>query len=95
MQWIVSIFLGNLFARWIIIGIYKPILPDTRYGYNSFSNTYKYKDNINDFITGSEVHIGNYSDAIQRRDKIEKIYRVTRIIVLIQIIISGVMFFAF
>lgn len=93
-QWFVSILLGNLTSYWFILSIYKPLLPDTKYaGYNS--STYKsvYKDDIDDYIEHSEVHFGKYYDADKRRKKIEKIYKITSKILIIQLVISIILFF--
>jgi len=92
-QWFVAILLGNLFVNWYILSIYRPLLPDTKYaGYNS--STYKsvYKDDIDDYIEHCEVHIGKYWDAEKRRNKIEMIYKITSKVVLVQLLISIVLF---
>ena len=84
-QWFVAILLGNVFSYWYILSVYKPLIPETKYaGYNS--STYKsvYKDDIEDYLEHSEVHFGKFWDAERRRNKIEKIYKVTNKIVLIQ-----------
>lgn len=93
-QWFVAILLGNVFSYWYILSVYKPLLPETKYaGYNS--STYKsvYKDDIDDYLEHSEVHFGKFWDAEIRRNKIEKIYKVTNKIVLIQLLISAILFF--
>lgn len=41
----------------------------------------------------SEVHFGKFWDAEKRRKKIEDIYKVTRIILLVQLVISVALFF--
>lgn len=92
-QWFVAILLGNVAACWYILSIYRPLLPESKYaGYNS--STYKsvYKDDIADYLEHSEVHIGKFWDAEKRRNKIEKIYKITKLVVLIQIVISTVLF---
>ena len=92
-QWFVAILLGNVSSFWYILSVYKPLLPETKYaGYNS--STYKsvYKDDITDYLEHSEVHIGKFWDAEKRRDKIEKIHKITRIILLVQLIISAILF---
>lgn len=92
-QWFVAILLGNVASFWYIFSIYKPLLPESKYaGYNS--STYKsvYKDDIADYLEHSEVHIGKFWDAEKRRNKIEKIYKITRLVVLIQIVISTILF---
>lgn len=92
-QWFVAILLGNVASFWYILSIYRPLLPESKYaGYNS--STYKsvYKDDITDYLEHSEVHIGKFWDAEKRRNKIEKIYKITKLVVLIQIVISTILF---
>ncbi len=92
-QWIMAIVLGNIFTSWIIQTIYSPLLPDTKYaGYNS--STYKsiYKDDIDDYKSYSEIHFGKYADAEKRRNAIEKIYKITSKILLVQLVISLVLY---
>ena len=92
-QWLIAIFLGNLFSYWYIFSVYKPLLPDRKYtGYSYTSNTKNYEDNVDDYIEHSEVHFGKYWDAEKRRNKIEKIYKVTKIILLVQLVISVILF---
>lgn len=93
-QWFIAILLGNVFSYWYILSVYKPLLPEAKYaGYNS--STYKsvYKDDIEEYLEHSEVHFGKFWDAEKRRNKIEKIYKVTNKIVLIQLMISVILFF--
>ena len=93
-QWFVSILLGNIVSYWYIFSIYKPLLPSAKYaGYNS--STYKsvYKDDLEDYTDHSEIHFGKYWDAEKRRSKIEKIYKVTSKIILLQLLISVLLFF--
>ena len=93
-QWFVAILLGNVFSYWYILSVYRPLLPESKYaGYNR--STYKsiYKDDIDDYLEHSEVHFGRFWDAENRRNKIEKIYKITSKIVLVQLLISIVLFF--
>lgn len=93
-QWVVAILFGNLFSYWYIISIYKPLLPSTKFaGFNSTRYEAQYKDNIEEYVSHSEVHFGKYWDAENRRNKIEKIYKITSKIVLIQLLISAILFF--
>ena len=93
-QWFVAILLGNIFSYWYILSIYRPLLPSTKYaGYSSSSHKSLYRDDIDDYINGAEVYIGKYWDAEKRRNLIEKIYKVTRIVVLVQLLISIILFF--
>ncbi len=88
-QWVVSLLLGNVLARWYIMSIYEPILPDTKYvGYNSGSGKSIYDDDIVEYKERCEVQFGRYWDAEKRRNKIEKIYKISKKIILLQVIIS-------
>lgn len=93
-QWFVAILLGNAFSYWYILTVYKPLLPETKYaGYDRSTYKSKYKDDIDDYVEHSEVHFGKFWDAENRRNKIEKIYKITRIIVLVQLLISVILNF--
>lgn len=92
-QWFIAILLGNVFSYWYILSVYRPLLPDTKYaGYNYSTGRGNYTDDVGDYIEHSEVHFGKYWDAEKRRNKIEKIYKVTRIIILVQLVISAILF---
>lgn len=92
-QWFVAILLGNLFSYWYMLSIYRPLLPDTKYaGYNSSTGSSRYTDDIDDYLEHSEVHFGKFWDAEQRRNKIEKIYKVTSKIIFGQLLISILLF---
>lgn len=92
-QWFVAVLLGNIFSYWYMISLYKPLLPDTRYaGWDSYSNKATYRDDTADYTEHSEVHFGKFWDAKKRRNKIEKIYKITRIILLVQLGISAILF---
>lgn len=93
-QWFAAILLGNVFSYWYILTVYKPLLPETKYaGYDRSTYKSKYKDDIDDYVEHSEVHFGKFWDAENRRNKIEKIYKITRIIVLVQLLISVILNF--
>jgi len=92
-QWFVAILLGNLFSYWYILSVYRPILPWAKYsGRSAMSNQSVYTDDVNDYTNHSEVQFGQYWDAKKRRDKIEKIFMISKIILLVQAIISVIMF---
>ena len=92
-QWFIAILLGNMFSYWYILSIYRPLLPDTKYaGYNYSTGRGNYTDDIDEYLKYSEVHFGKYWDADKRRMKIEKIYKITRILLLIQLAISVTLF---
>ena len=93
-QWFVAIVFGNVLSYWYMLSLYKPLLPYAKYaGYDSTTYKSKYKDDVDDYLEHSEVHFGKFWDAEKRRNKIEKIYKVTRIIVLVQLLISVMLFF--
>lgn len=93
-QWFAAILLGNVFSYWFMLSLYKPLIPDARYvGYNYSAGKSVYVDDIEEYQKHSEIQIGNLWDAGKRRAKIEKIYSITRIILLIQLLISTVLYF--
>lgn len=93
-QWFTAILLGNVFSYWYILSLYRPLLPSTKYaGYNRSTYKSQYTDDIDDYLEHSEVHFGKYWDAEIRRNKIEKIYKITSKIVLVQLLISVILYF--
>ena len=93
-QWFVALLLGNVFSYWYILSVYKPLLPETKYaGYNYSTGRGNYTDDVDDYIEHSEVHFGKYWDAEKRRNKIEKMYKITSKIILVQLLISVILFF--
>ena len=69
-------------------------MPRERYvGYSRSARKSVYADDLDDFEKHSEIQIGNLWDADKRRKKIEKLYLITRIILLIQLLISAVLYF--
>ena len=92
-QWFIAILLGNIFSYWYILSLYKSLLPETKYiGYNYSTNRGNYTDDIDDYVEHSEVHFGKYWGAENRRNKIEKIYKVAKIILIAQLVISIILF---
>lgn len=93
-QWFVSAIVGNIFGYAIMMGLYRNILPETKYShYNSSSHKSVYVDDIDHYIGECEVHIGMYANSGKNRALIEKIYKVTSKIVLVQLAISIMLFF--
>lgn len=93
-QWIFAILIGNLLCYWFILTIYRPLLPSSKYaGYSSSTNKSVYKDDVEDYIEHSEIHFGKYWDAEKRRKRIEKLYKITSKIVLLQLAVSVILFF--
>ena len=69
-------------------------MPREKYvGYSRSAGKSVYADDLDDFEKHSEIQIGNLWDADKRRKMIEKLYLVTRIILLIQLLISAVLYF--
>ena len=93
-QWFIAIVFGNVLSYWYMLMLYKPLLPYAKYaGYNSSTHRSVYRDDISDYLEHSEVHFGKYWDAEKRRKRIEDIYKVTKIILLVQLVISIILFF--
>ena len=93
---VVGLILSYILYLLLIINksAYRPLLPNTRYaGYDYSSSKSIYKDDIDEYVKHSEIHIGQFWDAAQRRSKIEKIYKITNKIILVQLLISIVLFF--
>ena len=75
-------------------GLYRNILPKTKYShYSKSSHKFVYVDDIEDFTSHNEVQIGKFTDNGKNRELIEKIYKITNKIVLIQLVISILLFF--
>ena len=68
-------------------------IKEQRWSYDYSSSKSIYKDDIDEYVKHSEIHIGQFWDAAQRRNKIEKIYKITNKIILVQLLISIVLFF--
>lgn len=92
-QWLISILLGNACSYWYILSLYKPLLPSTRYvGHDSSSHKAIYRDDLDEYMAHCEVQFGKFWDAKIRRNKIEKIYKITSKIVLAQLLISIILY---
>lgn len=93
-QWFVSAIVGNIFGYAIMMGLYRNILPKSKYShYSSSSHKSVYVDDVDRYIGECEVHIGMYANSGKNRALIEKIYKVTSKIVLVQLAISVMLFF--
>ena len=85
----IAIGIGNIIGGIISIGLYKNIVPKKKYShYNKNSGKLVYMDDIEEYVKLDEVQIGKFCGTIKQRDKIEKIFKVTSIIVIIQLILS-------
>ena len=92
-QWLVAGVLGNIFGFPIMSILYRTIVPKTKYShYSRASRKSVYVDNIEDYTSKDEVQIGQFANNKKKRATIEKIYKITRIIVLVQLVISVLLF---
>ncbi len=92
-QWVGAVVGGNVLASWFINMLYKPMLPEREYDHYDRSNGKSvYKDNIENFVKSSELQFGHFLDFKYRREKIEKMFKVSSIVVLVQLLISALLF---
>lgn len=93
-QWFISALIGNILGFPIMMSLYKNIIPKAKYShYSRSSHKSVYVDNIDDYVSHNEVQIGRFAGNRKNRMLIEKIYKVTSKIVLLQLAISVVLFF--
>lgn len=92
-QWFISALIGNILGFPIMMALYRNIVPNAKYShYNSSSHKSVYVDNIEDYVSHCEVQIGKFADNGKNRMIIEKIYKVTSKVVLLQLVISVLLF---
>lgn len=92
-QWLVSSIVGNIFGYPIMMAFYKNLLPNKKYShYSSSSKKSVYIDDIEDYISHNEVQIGKFAENGKNREIIEKIYKITTKVVLVQLILSIIFF---
>ena len=76
--------------------LYKTLIPSGKYShYNTSTHKSVYVDDVESFISENEVQIGKNANNGKKRAIIEKIYKVTKIVVLIQIVLSILFFVLF
>lgn len=93
-QWFISALVGNILGLPIMLALYRNILPKTKYShYSKSSHKSVYVDNIEDYIAHDEVQIGKFANNGKNRELIEKIYKITSKIFLVQVVISILLFF--
>lgn len=93
-QWFVSALVGNILGFPIMMALYRNIIPKAKYShYSRSSHKSVYVDNIDDYVSHNEVQIGKFAGNGKNRLLIEKIYKVTSKIVLLQLVISILLFF--
>lgn len=93
-QWFISAVVGNILGLPIMLALYRNILPKAKYShYSKSSHKSVYVDNVEDFVAHNEVQIGKFANNGKNREIIEKIYKITSKIVLVQVAISILLFF--
>lgn len=93
-QWFISALIGNILGLPIMLALYRNILPKAKYShYSKSSHKSVYVDNVEDFVAHNEVQIGKFANNRKNREIIEKMYKVTSKIVLVQVAISILLFF--
>ena len=84
----ISIFTGNIFGGLYMKKLYENILPERRYShYSDSAKKSIYVDDINEYTEKNEVQIGKFYNSIERRNKIESIFKISKLIFLIQLCI--------
>ena len=92
-QWFVAGLLGNILGFPIMTTMYKNIVPKTKYShYSRQSHKSVYVDNIEDFTSHNEVQIGDFANNGKNRANIERIFKITSKIILVQFVISLLLF---
>ncbi len=92
-QWVVAILVGNVIGYPLMNTLYKPLLPSRIYkGYDRSSGKSIYKDDVNEYIEHTEIQIGKYYDLASRRERINKMFKYSLIVILEQLVISGILF---
>lgn len=93
-QWFLAVLVGNILGSPIMNALYKEIVPKKKYShYDRSSSKSVYVDNIEDYMEGDEVQIGRFANNGRNRQIIEKMFKITNIIVLIEVLISVILFF--
>lgn len=92
-QWVVAVLAGNVIGYPLMSTLYKPLLPSRLYkGYDRSSGKSIYTDNVNEYIEHVEIQIGKYYDLASRRERINKFFKYSLIVILVQLVISGLLF---
>jgi len=83
---IIAFSVGNIIGQGITALLYGVIAPKKKYShYDTSSRKSVYVDNITDYMAHNEVQFGKYHNSKKIRLKIEKIFKITSIIVALQI----------
>ena len=93
-QWFLAALLGNVFGAAIMHALYKNIVPNKKYShYDKSSSKSVYVDNIEDYMEGDEVQIGKFANNGKNREIIEKMFKITNKVILVELLISVILFF--
>lgn len=77
---------GNIIGQGVTAALYRTIAPRKKYShYDRSSKKSVYVDNISEYINQNEVQFGKYYNSAAKRARIEKIFKITGIIVALQI----------
>lgn len=92
----ISIIIGNIIGSFFMNKLYENIIPKRKYShYNKSAGKSVYIDNVEDYVEKNEIQIGKFYNSLERRMKIEKLYRISRIVALVHIIIYLVDIFCY
>ncbi len=81
-----SMIIGTIIGSFFMNKLYEDIIPARKYShYSKSSQKFVYIDNIDDYISKDETQIGKFYNSLERRNKIESIYKYCRLIALAQI----------
>ena len=90
----VAVIIGKIFGSLYMNKLYENIEPEKKYShYSESSQKSVYIDNVVEYTEKNEVQIGKFYNSIERRNKIESIYKISRLIVLVQLAIYAVYIF--
>ena len=83
---IIALGAGNIIGQGITAALYRGITPKKKYShYDTSSRKSVYVDNVSEYIEHNEVQFGKYYNSSSKRARIEKIFKITGIIVAVQI----------
>jgi len=91
-QWVVSPLFSTIFSFNIISSLYEEIVPRKIYDHTTSDYKVIYKDDVEDYKKYCEVLIGKNTYNEEKRKSIKKIYETCKKIVLIQMVISMIIF---
>lgn len=72
--------------------LYSTIVSDKRYKKNNFTDNYYYEDNVEEYTNRCELQIGVNANNNEKGATIAKIYDISKKVVLVQILVSAIIF---